>query len=324
MHPGLRRIARVAVACLAGSAVIAPGAVAEAARRVACHGEGATLIGTRNSDELRGTAGADVIVGRAGFDKIVGGGGADLICSGGGADLIRAGAGADVVDGGRDFDRIGYERAKHGVKVNLPRGKATGQGHDRLLGIEGVQGSHFGDIVSGDGAAELIKGIAGNDKIFTGRGADFVVGGAGNDHLSDRFGSNTLLAYGGNDVIVARPSDGDWLDGGPGRDKIRFTRRDGVTVDLGTGEVESPVGARVWAFEVVVGTPGGDRIHGSRRGERIVGRGASDALFGRGRADALWGAAGMDLIRGGGGRDLARGGPGVDICSVERDRGCEL
>jgi Ca2+-binding RTX toxin-like protein len=186
------------------------------------------LVGTLSPDELRGTPGADVIVGRAGFDKIIAGGGPDLICA----------RGADVVDGGDDFDRVGYERAERGVKVNLCRG--------------------------------------------------------------------------------------DWLDGGRGRDKMRFTRRSGVAVDLGTGQVQSPVGARVWSFKVIVGTPGGDRIHGSRRAERIVVRGASDALYGRGRADALWGGAGNDLVRGGGGRDRACGGGGVDICTVERRRGCEL
>jgi Ca2+-binding RTX toxin-like protein len=324
MRPGLRRIVGLAAVCLVGSTVSAPSAVAGGDRRATCHGERPTMVGTRGSDELRGTARADVIVGRSGFDKIIGGGGHDLICADGSADLVRAGAGADVIDGGGDVDRIGYERAKRGVTINLRRGIATGQGHDQLLGIDGVQGSRFRDTVIGGGAAELIKGMAGNDKIETGHGADFVIGGAGDDRLRDRFGSNTLLAYGGNDMVVARPSEGDWLDGGKGHDTMRFTTRDGVTVDLETGQVQQPVRARVWAFERVVGTSGGDSIFGSRRPERIVGRGGSDALFGRGHADAIVGAAGNEIIRGGGGRDRARGGSGIDICLAERGRGCEL
>lgn len=133
-----------------------------------------------------------------------------------------------------------------------------------------------------------------------------------------------MLAYGGNDVIVARPSEGDWLDGGTGHDTMRFTTPDGVTVDLDTGQLGAPVRARVGAFEVVVGTPGGDSIYGSRRPERIAGRGGSDGLYGRGSADAMSGAAGNDVISGGDGRDRASGGAGFDICSVERGGDCEL
>jgi hypothetical protein len=65
-------------------------------------------------------------------------------------------------------------------------------------------------------------------------------------------------------------------------------------------------------FATIVGTPGKDRLRGTRFADVIVGLGARDRILGLRGKDRLCGGKGRDLIRGGGGRDQVRGGPGRD------------
>jgi Ca2+-binding RTX toxin-like protein len=300
------RIVAVLVVGLAASAGLVASETAAGAAPPSCRGWTATIAGTDGADELIGSPRADVIVGRGGNDEIIGGRGDDLICAGGGADLIRGGRGNDDILGGPDDDRVGYEGSGRGVTVRLEAGRATGQGRDRLIDVEGVQGSRFRDTIRGTAGDNLVYAKGGNDVVYGGRGPDFLVGGSGADRLVDLRGSNTLLAYTGADAIVATPHQGDWLDGGPGRDRIRFRTPDGVTLDLASGRVSSPARSHAWAFEVVIGTRGGDSFSGSDRAEHLIGGG------------------GNDYLSGGDGRDQVGGGSGFDVCSAERERNCEL
>jgi uncharacterized delta-60 repeat protein len=65
--------------------------------RVRCLGRRATIVGTRNADDLVGTARRDVIAALGGRDKVRGLGGADLICGGPGRDSLGGGPGRDQV-----------------------------------------------------------------------------------------------------------------------------------------------------------------------------------------------------------------------------------
>lgn len=62
----------------------------------------------------------------------------------------------------------------------------------------------------------------------------------------------------------------------------------------------------------IVGTPGPDRLVGTKRADVICGLGGDDTIFGRGGADRILGGTGNDVIRGGGGRDAVDGGEGAD------------
>jgi uncharacterized delta-60 repeat protein len=65
--------------------------------RIRCLGRRATIVGTRNADELQGTPRRDVIAALGGRDKVRGLGGADLICGGPGKDSLGGGPGRDRV-----------------------------------------------------------------------------------------------------------------------------------------------------------------------------------------------------------------------------------
>ncbi|GAA4691473.1 hypothetical protein GCM10023349_02720 [Nocardioides conyzicola] len=93
------------------------------------------------------------------------------------------------------------------------------------------------------------------------------------------------------------------LDGGGGRDTLRFVNR-GV-VDLAAGRSRTEHGrATLRSFEDVLGSSGPDVIRGDARANRLVGGRGNDVLVGRG------------------GRDTAIGGPGQDRCAAEVRRTC--
>lgn len=155
-----------------------------------CLGREATLVGTNGNDVLLGTAGDDVIVGRGGADRIEGRGGRDLLCGGRGADRVLGGRGEDGLAGGRaddhleggeGSDRASYAGASAGVSVDLGLGTATGHGTDSLAGIEDVEGSSFGDVLTGDGGPNRLLGLPGDDTLDGGEGEDVADGGEGTD-----------------------------------------------------------------------------------------------------------------------------------------------
>lgn len=220
MRPGPRASATIIIA-LVGSALSATAADGSTEQRPpTCQGRSATLVGGDAADRLVGSSRRDVIVAGRGNDLIAGRGGADRICAGGGSDLIRGGRGGDLIRGGPDDDRVGYESVRQGVRVDLRRGRTFGQGRDRLVSVNGVNGSRFADRIRGGDGSNLIYARPGDDLISGGRGNDYLVGGAGADRLVDRRGSNTLLGYVGADTVAAGPHDGGWLDGGRSRDRL--------------------------------------------------------------------------------------------------------
>jgi hypothetical protein len=283
---------RAAVMVLAVEVAMIPMPGRAAAGPALCRGIEATIVGTEGDDVLRGTAQADVIVGLGGSDTIVAGGGADVVCGGSGSDVLRGGPGNDRLYGGRDclcgddepylfgdwlaggsgddlldpgldprrkeidgaLETLSWASAGRGVRVNLAKGTATGQGHDTLrvqsgLSVEGsahpdfVVGTRWRDDLSpGDGgdhvwarggddvvdlkgprddrvgSQELAFGGSGSDTLYAGRGQDRLFGGPGNDDLLEFSGHEPNRFYGGpgNDWLSSWRARGSVMSGGPG------------------------------------------------------------------------------------------------------------
>ena len=256
--------------------VLAPSA--EASTR--CFGKRPTIVGTSRGDVLEGTRRRDIISGLGGRDTIKGLGGNDFICGFEGADTIIGGSGADLLsgDGGNDsvsggagnfdnlwgfsgnddlnggggFDWVLYRGAPGPVTLDLSGGSATGEGTDTLSGLEGVVGSPFDDVFTGNDANNTFQAEDGNDTIDGGAGEDFAsfflspgpvtvnlaagtATGEGTDALtgienvtgSGDFGdslmgdslANVLLGAGGDDTVSGADGD-DQLDGGGGTDAL--------------------------------------------------------------------------------------------------------
>ena len=148
------------------------------------------VIGSNLDDVLAGNARSNLLDGRAGNDRLTGLGGSDL---------LDGDAGNDVMDGGPGTDHALFG-APRAVRVDLGRRTATGWGTDRLLSIEGADGSRFADILRGSNGRNVLSG------------------GGGNDSLNGLGGNDQLNGEGGNDRIAGGPG-ADRLDGGSGRDR---------------------------------------------------------------------------------------------------------
>ncbi|MEO8135706.1 MAG: hypothetical protein ABI831_17230 [Betaproteobacteria bacterium] len=74
-------------------------------------------------------------------------------------------------------------------------------------------------VVFGSEEDEVIKGVAGSDRIYGGGGDDVLRGAAGGDHLEGGSGDDLLLGGAGNDELLGNQG-ADELDGGAGDDRL--------------------------------------------------------------------------------------------------------
>jgi Ca2+-binding RTX toxin-like protein len=211
----------------------------------------------------------ETVVGSAFSDYLTGSGLGDTLVGGAGEDTLFGGGGADHLDGGAGTDSSSYSDSTAPVTVDLSLG--TGHGGyaegDTLSGIEFVMGSAFDDTLTGDGAANYLFGLDGNDRL---------VGGAGADIL---FGYNITSV---SDIGV------DTAD--------YSSSTAGVTVDLisGTGRGGDAEGDRLFQIENLIGSSLADRLTAGTGANTLTGGTGDDALHGGAEADALDGGDGVD------------------------------
>jgi Ca2+-binding RTX toxin-like protein len=160
------------------------------------------LVGSQFADHLAGAnlgASADnVLIGLGGDDELIGKGGDDR---------LFGGDGADYLDGGTGFDYAQYDDAPSGVWVSLATGVGyTGAAtHDLLIGVEGLVGSNFDDLLIGDAASNVLVGGSGNDVLEGGQGGDTLDGGAGFDVATYENAASSVTV----DLFFARGTVGE-------------------------------------------------------------------------------------------------------------------
>ena len=170
----------------------------------------AVVLGNGSANTLNGTAGSDTLFGLAGDDWIYGGVGNDALLGGDGVDHMSGGAGADVHDGGAGYDYVRYDTASSGVTASLgtPGANTGDAAGDSYIAIEGMIGSNFSDALTGDGAANDLWGLDGNDTLNGGAGFDAISGGAGDDTFVYSTGADAIRDFtagaGGVDEIDLR------------------------------------------------------------------------------------------------------------------------
>ena len=133
-----------------------------------------TIIGGGGGDKVKGGGGGDRILGGIQDDDLSGNSGSDVLVGGQGTDRMRGGSGDDHLRGDTNVDAFigqggsdtasfatatppGY-RDTGGVYVNLAKGEAWGEGHERLSDIENVIGSPFEDSLFGRGGTGSVDG----------------------------------------------------------------------------------------------------------------------------------------------------------------------
>lgn len=99
----------------------------------------------------------------------------------------------------------------------MAAGRATGSGNDRLIAIQGAQGSPYDDTILGNDNDNLLAGGVGNDRIEGRAGNDYIYGDDGDDELFGGSGDDVLDGGAGNDIL--------W--GGLGADTFIFWKGSG-------------------------------------------------------------------------------------------------
>ena len=149
------------------------------------------LTGSGKGDEITGNQAHNLLTGLSGEDTIAGGRGNDVFVSGrDGDDMVVGGAGSDLVSFA-GFSPFGMPRER--VVADLRIGTAsTGSSSDTLVNIESLEGTRFGDRVTGNEDAndlagaeggDVIRALGGDDRVFGDAGGDMLNGGTGNDFI---------------------------------------------------------------------------------------------------------------------------------------------
>ncbi len=240
-------------------------------------------VGGRGNDTIIGNDVANILTGNAGNDSLLGGLGDDVLIGGVGADTLNGGDGVDIAS---------YRDATAGVTVSLLTGTGSGDvaAGDVLISIERIDGSAFGDTLTGGNNADWLYGFAGNDSLDGGAGNDWLDGGLDNDTLLGGTGADTLFGGDGNDRLDGG-NDNDSLDGGSGAD----------TLFGGSG------------MDILIGGIGDDSLDGGSDADRLEGGDGNDILLGGIGRDTLFGGSGADTLDGGIDDDSLDGGDGVDV-----------
>ena len=234
-------------------------------------------------------------------DLIVTGSGGDSVYAAGGNDTIVAGAGANLIDGGSGVNTLSYETSDYNVYVSLNAGLGIhGSFQDQLSNIQNIHGSLGGDLLEGDGAANVIIGGGGYDSLYGDGGDDRLIV-SGNSFIDGGDGYDILVLEAGGGAYLF---DGMQSAGGGGLDRVeQVNLQDGVTADF------TDLGATPGLFKSgSVAEGAGVSLKATEYGE--------DIRLGKG-ADTLDAGAGDDRIFVQGGSATIDGGDGYDRLFVQ-------
>ncbi|POF40010.1 hypothetical protein B0D71_23295 [Pseudomonas laurylsulfativorans] len=265
----------------------------------------------------------------------------------------------ETLDGGTGRDSVSYANAQSGVVVNLTSGLGYATGAiavldsqanvlvtsngdfifsveeaiadfaDHLFTIENIVGSRFGDVLTGDNAANFLNG---------GAGADTLIGGLGNDtYYVDNIGdvvteTNATVSTGGSDTVYsflsaytlgANVENGRALSTGVAAltgNSLNNTLYAGVGNNVLNGSTGIDSASYLYATSAVTvslavttaqatGSSGADTLIAI---ENLTGSNYNDTLTGNAAANLLTGGAGNDTLAGGAGNDVLNGGTGLD------------
>jgi len=243
------------------------------------------IVGTRGRDVVVARGGDDTVLARGGNDLVCGGEGRDRLEGGPGRDRLLGeldrlvhpgdetaclrgdeldgGAGADRLDPGRDargshtgcgtLEQVRFRHGAGGVRVDLLRGTARGQGRDTIVVDQALEvvGSDRDDDIVGTTHDEVFDPRRGDDRVLAGDGRDRIVEGSaangddtydlgdGRDFAVTRRGHDTVLLGTDDDQVIALNPARMSIEGGNGADSVsRYAAPDQDRLSGGDGPDE--------------------------------------------------------------------------------------
>ena len=158
------------------------------------------IIGSKKSQKLKGTSSDDPIYAK---------GGNDIIKGGSGNDYLDGGSGNDYIDGGSGEDTAQFSYRNNKINLKTIKKQKTGDGIDRLISVENVNGGSGNDKIIGNNVDNILSGQNGNDKLYGGGGKDLLIGGGGKDQVWGQAGRDTFrVSHGSGHTIIKDFTDG--------------------------------------------------------------------------------------------------------------------
>lgn len=287
------------------------------------HVEELTLTGT--AINATGNAGSNILRGNSAANTLDGAGGADSLRGGAGDDIYIVDDAGDAVieEAGAGVDHV-RSSVSHGLAENVENLTLTG-----TAAINGT-GNALANLITGNGAANVLAGGAGNDTYviqntddvvieLTGEGIDVVqssathalsaevenlvlTGSAAIDGTGNAL-VNVITGNSGNNVLDGG-AGGDTLTGGAGNDTYIIDDTLDVITEASNGGTDTVVSS----ISHVLAT--------NFEHLTLVGTANIDAT-GNSVANTLSGNDGDNVINGGGGADILIGGAGNDSYYVD-------
>ena len=195
-----------------------------------------------------------------------------------------------------------------GTNEDLRGDDVTADIIDGMAGDDRIYGFGDNDEINGGAGADSLFGQAGDDVILGGAGNDFIMGNADNDVLFGEGDNDTIIGGAGNDIINGGAGN-DGLIGEAGNDVI--FGEDGDDYIIGGAGEDILIGDG--GNDFIVGGDGNDALAGGDGIDQLIGGAGDDLLAGGAGADELIGEGGSDTLEGGAGDDDLYGGSGADI-----------
>lgn len=283
---------------------------------------------------------------------LIGGEGNDTLLAGMAGALLRPGAGNDTVLGGIGFDEVSYDEygGVAGTVFDFVAGTITMNGSseaDTVGDVEAARMTGAPDVFIGNGADNVIAGLAGGDEIDGGGGTDearydldatfggkngVLVDLAADFAVDGFFATDTLTSIevvrGTNSASVVVPGISDWLAGSDGAEVFRglggidyIDGRGGSdtadhSLDAAAGGTAGILASLADGFatdgfgasDLLISIENVIGTNGAQPGLAGIG----DIILGSASANRLEGRGGNDVLMGLEGQDTLVGGAGND------------